>query len=155
MPFAVAGGACFKCGRAGKVLTKRGAAAARYLNELRSRPASDLKVGDVVRLSVVTPNGVGDAWSRVTSISTVTERKVYGWGTTNGVTTEYAYEVGDLVIVTNLYEQTVKPGTMFRVKTVGEEAARTWALALAYQDTLTQTGKPRKAARTPKQENPS
>lgn len=71
MPFSVAGGWCFKCHGRGYTRTKRGSAAFTFLNNLLSKPAKDLAVGDVFFSqgwsagSLVEP----DRWMQVTSIT--------------------------------------------------------------------------------------
>lgn len=47
------GSTCYGCSGSGRKLTKRGKAAAEFLRSLLMVPASELKVGDLVELSVV------------------------------------------------------------------------------------------------------
>ena len=55
---------CFKCSGAGNVLTKRGAVAQAFLNDLRSIPMEDFKAGDLILLS-----GLGSSkFAKVSSV---------------------------------------------------------------------------------------
>lgn len=47
---AMHGTRCYGCGGAGYKLTKRGAAAQKFLDDLRMRPAGSVKVGDTVHM---------------------------------------------------------------------------------------------------------
>jgi len=133
------GDRCFRCGGKGRTLTRRGAAASRYLERLRSKPASELIPGvDIIyaRGHGITPSG----WSLVTSVEPSTHRGRYMMG---GVW----YEVTDTVdVLTDKPGHGLcncKPDTLFRVRQTPEQAAETWAKAIEYQGTLTKAGKPR------------
>lgn len=66
------GSVCFKCRGRKVVFTKRGAAANAYLIALRSKPAAEVKVGDVVRLLSITMGGTPcDIWATVTEIQII------------------------------------------------------------------------------------
>lgn len=124
------GTTCFQCGGRKVVLTKRGSAAAAYLERLRSKPAADVAVGDVIRETSITVGGEPyDFWARVT------ERTADGW----------AYEA-----VRGKEKGTTQtaPDTMVRVAQTAAQKRETLAQALAYQATLKADGKPYKRAPT-------
>ena len=125
------GTTCFRCGGAKKTMTKRGAVANSYLIALRSKPASEIKVGDVVKVT------------RVVCGSLVVQKG--GFSTVLAVRTD---DKGRVEIDTALCNfGNYDPATLFRVRQSPEDAARTLAEALAYQDTLTATGTVRKRPR--------
>lgn len=122
------GDRCFKCSGKGIYLTKRGEAASKYLTELRSKPASALKIGDQIRVTVYGVTGAsGIEWATVTDVSGF-------WP--------------DLTITTDKITMHGTPvAKMMRVMQTPEQAAETFAKALAFQSSLTKAGKPRKGAK--------
>ena len=130
------GSTCFKCHGAGDVLTKRGAAAQKYLNELRTKKASDFVVGDVIKCT-----GVSSYWfARITEIRkrTPTHR-----GTRLTFITENK-KVGTHTMHTYDDHQ-------FRIGETAEQKTASREAALAYQATLTKAGTPRKRKPTMEQ----
>lgn len=132
---------CFKCGGAGKVYTKRGRAARNYLETIRSKPAGELVPGDVVLFPGI-PGVSGDRW--VTLVSIVPSKLV---AAVDGVPVDASNMVD--------YEGVAKDGKGFstmgvtkdslvRVAQTAEQRAETLARAVAFQETLTKTGTPRK-----------
>lgn len=127
------GTTCFKCAGQRFVLTKRGAAAAAYCETLRSKPHGEVKAGDKIR------------WNGKTCTVLETRNSVQeGMSGTNGVMKPYRREGID--IMTNLVQLVCcDPAKLVRMAQSAEDKARTLALALAYEDTLTKAGTPRKA----------
>lgn len=150
MPFAVYGGVCFKCGGQKFVLTKRGAEAERYLRELRSRPARELGVGQVIRVQSITMSGASFSYfAPITELEIVTPETSSMKALIDGVWQQT--DVGQVKITTtsakfgsHVFHSA--PDAMVRVGQTAEQKAETLAKALAYQDTLTKQGKPRKTA---------
>lgn len=139
------GTTCFKCAGKKVVLTKRGAVAMAYLREIRSKRADQLQIGDRIwRDGLCVPGAINEksGWTAVVAIS---EENPFGaYSVKDGVKIP-AY-VDCLKIETDrCLHGGVKRDQMFRVFISKEEEARTLALALNYQDTLTKTGTPRKA----------
>jgi hypothetical protein len=138
------GSTCFKCAGRKEVLTKRGAAASAYLRQLRSKPLAEVKVGDVVKLGGVTGSGTPyDVWCRVTKIEpSVSE----GSSLVNGVMTPYRHETLTLTGTHKGQEHGLcaDPNHSIELCLSREEQVRTLELAIAYQNTLTKMGKPRK-----------
>ena len=134
----VSGSRCFGCGGIGYKLTKRGRAAQNFLNAMREMPLENFEIGDLIRFdgfhagSYVEPT----RWAKVISKEIVP-----------------ATEVGYV----NNYELCVKVETSQGTVTGFVGGKSTWRKgfsaeqkqaqvneALAYQETLTKTGKPRK-----------
>jgi len=121
---------CFKCAGQTYVLTKRGAAAAAYLRELLSKPASELTPGMKVRESSVTIGGdVYTKWFEVVAV----KPDELNPGKLN-------------VLLDGLSIGAVSPTTMFRVAATKEVKQAAFAKALEYQATLTKAGTVRKVA---------
>lgn len=148
MPFAVWGGVCFKCHGHGYVLTKRGVEAERYLKELRSLPARDLKVGQSIRVESITMSGASFTYfAPITAITSITAENATVHAIVDGQ--EQPCGVGSLRIETHsekfgahVFE--AEPDKLVRVAQTAEQKAETLVKALAYQDTLTKQGKVRK-----------
>ncbi len=141
---------CFKCGGKGVTLSKRGAAAARFLADLRSKPASAVAVGDTIKVPGVTVGGgLYDAWATVTKVTPVANVWAhYLGGTTDGVPHGPPAPEAGVEIETAAATVTLTLTDVVRVRPAdAAEAARTLALAVAYQDTLTQAGVPKKKAK--------
>lgn len=138
------GSTCFRCGGAGKTLTKRGSAARAYYNSLCSVRADAVKVGDTLWLAF----GLGGRKScRVVAVGPA---DTSGWkGFVDGV--ERAARTDLLAIDTDRGSLVgVEPESMMsRVLLDREERERVMAVALAYEDTLTKAGVPRKRAARP------
>lgn len=114
------GSRCYGCGGSGKKLTKRGAAARVYLDELQSRPVAEIKVGEFiwndrkfVPVRAIDPDALnpGMVWVRTSACS-------------------FGHSLES------------------KVRSLRDEAHRleTIAAAVAYQATLTKQGKPAKVA---------
>lgn len=139
MPFSVRGGICFKCDGPGFVLTKRGRAAQAYLDALRTIPAEDFKPGDLILSSGFSAGSmtVASKWLKVTEVRTVDARKTYPNEPEGSLMTEIVTEGGGSF---GAMQGTAK----WRKGFSAEEKAAQRAAALAYQDTLTKAGTPRK-----------
>jgi hypothetical protein len=140
------GSVCFKCGGRKVVFTKRGAAANTYLRNLRSKPARDLQVGEVVRLPSITMGGSPcDIWMTITEITIIPAGPLPEGmsGPVNGYTQEVVY----IDAVTRSGQQGgysgMPSGDLVRVAQTAQQKADTLVQALAYQATLTKLGKPR------------
>lgn len=120
------GTTCFKCDGRGRVLTKRGAIASRFFTDLCSVPAGEIKVGDSIyvdgmftkpgfyRVTEVTPGVTSGGTPTVTM---VTDKMTYsGWAS----------------------DQKIRKGQS------KEDKAAKWKAAMEFQDTLLESGKPRK-----------
>ena len=118
------GDRCFKCAGKGKHLTKRGLAANKFLRTLRSKPASELKVGDEYQSEGFAPLGTVTQWVKVVALKT---------------------ENGHLTIEGDKHAYSGLDGTeMLRIRQTTETLASTFAAAMEYQSKLTKDGKPRK-----------
>ena len=126
------GDTCFGCNGRKIVYTKRGLAAHQYLEALRSKPASELKAGDTIC--------DGGRWCIVQEIKPY---DTAGWSSmVNGVMQPVT---GDFLEVrTNkITFAGWKADKLVRVAQSAEQKQATLKQALAYQATLTKTGKPR------------
>jgi RecJ-like exonuclease len=145
------GSRCFKCGGAGKVMTARGAAANEYLIRLRSKPAKDVRPGELVRMEIDVNISTGCgrlAFCTVTESRAQTPaeemrvldqttnqwRNVPGWR----LTCTRADRPGETLALHT------SPDNLVRVGQTAEQKAETLQRALAFQATLTKAGKPRK-----------
>lgn len=148
MPFSVYGGVCFECQGRGSLFTKRGQEAERYLRELRSRVASDLKVGDVIRVEhMVGIGGVVRVFCPISKIETVTAENCSVKIMVDGIAQPYG--LGNLVFTfeSQKYGQFsvhAEPEKLFRLALTAEQKADTLNKALVYQDSLDKQGKVRK-----------
>jgi hypothetical protein len=129
------GDRCYGCSGTGAKLTRRGAAArAFYLDSLR-RPVSDIKVGD----QVWTSTGVfgGDAWHIVTEIKESASRAVV-----DGV----QYPMVDIMVSRKGRKSglTVHSNSVLQVVGGKADQDQLLAAAVAYQGTLSKTGRPLK-----------
>lgn len=127
-PTCVWNGICFGCSGSGRKYTKRGAAAALFLEHLREVPIETLKVGETVRQSSITMGGQPfDYWAEVTAVAVV--------GTEVHVETA-SKKFGPAGIVAAV-------GHKVRKGWGAEEKIAQLRAAVAYQATLTKLGKPR------------
>lgn len=137
------GTTCFKCRGAKRVYTKRGAAAKAYLRTLRSRKASELKVGDKIKW-----NGLGKpVFVTIESIEAHDFAKHGGSITRDETTGEYKYSGPKDAIQIKTNKVTfscVALDSEYEVLLSEEEQQATFAKALEYQNTLTKSGTPRK-----------
>ena len=133
------GRTCFKCHGKGVVLTKRGAAAARFFSDSCSKPFADIEVGDVIRQRLVDMTSTYTAWFIVTEIDRdvpLGKTKVGDgeWTEARGMRIQSHNEkLGGL-------RTSCEPDSMVRVAHTGTEKRGKIAAALAYQDTLTKRG---------------
>lgn len=127
------GTTCFKCVGKRVVLTKRGAAAAGYLKGLRSRTTASLKVGDVINTSF--------GWATVTALVPAVQE---GTSLKGGVMVPYRMEGID-VVTDKVTLCCALPDAMHEARLSQEERRATFASALAFQETLTKAGTPRKS----------
>lgn len=132
---------CFKCLGKGVVLSKRGATASKYLTEIRSRPASEIKAGDIIRMGSVTMSGT--PFSKFTRVIKVEPDTTVIRSFVNGV--EIPSRTDLLTIFTEMCTyHGVTPETLIRFQQTPEQSAETLARAIEYQNTLTKAGTPRK-----------
>jgi hypothetical protein len=137
------GTTCFKCHGAGKVYTKRGRAAALYLDAIRSVPAKTLRVGDVIRAGSITADGT--PFGKFTKILSIEPGEQHGASLVDGEMVPYVR--AGLTIETGVVTMiATDPESMIRKGQTAEEKAETFRRALDYQDTLTKAGTPRKRA---------
>lgn len=126
---------CFKCSGKKEVLTKRGEAAAAYLRTLRSRKLSDLRPGDRIKVNF----GGGSVWT------TVVQVRPGNVDTDGGVVVDGKIVAFGLVLETEASRFLgVKEDSLYEVALSKEEQLETLRQAIAYQDSLTKAGKPRK-----------
>lgn len=150
------GTTCFDCGStpgvpgSGRRLTKRGKAAlAHFKSLLPTKTAATLAVGDKLRGDLLVMAGGNHRYVR--TVLTVTEIKpTTGWGSTtvNGVTTRRDASTGCVDVVTDkMVYSCVKPTRTFDLAPTVAERDAALEAALAYEKTLTKTGKPMKRAK--------
>ncbi len=145
----ISGSTCFGCGGSGVKFTKRGALANQKLIELRSKPLSEIKVGDLIRYEFTLIQGSGvatvRAFATVTEIRPVTEQENSGTSYVNGVLQPrpegrlyYAVESKKWGSAATCG---ASPTELIRVGCTAEQKAETLKQALAYQATLSRNGK--------------
>ena len=140
---------CFKCGGKKIVLTKRGAAAAAHLTTLRSKRGDALDAGDKVWMGGV-PGFIAGGWITVQSMGHYDTRGNHSY--VGGVEIPQRTDLLTLSGTDKAGEGVswhgIAPEQMLRVQQTPEQKRDTFLAALAYQDTLTKTGKPRATKRT-------
>jgi len=120
------GSKCYGCRGHGVKLTKRGAAAATRFKELCSKPAKDLKLGDVVLFDMF----FFGCWSPISEIEEC--------GNGNIVIRGVRSKTGETV---GIY---LDPNKLVEVRQTADSRAELVAQAKAFEASLTKTGKPRK-----------
>lgn len=125
---------CFKCGGKGKHHTKRGAAARAWFDEQRTIPASEIKVGDVLYIRGI--------YTRV-KIAEIEGPVVSSWRISDDGTRTPLPSIRFTSVKGSRFG--LSPDTKVIRFLSREENGALIARALAYQDTLTQKGTPRKA----------
>lgn len=125
---------CFKCFGEGQTLTKKGDAAQAYYNTLLTVKISDVQVGQKW-LARGIPGFMADAWITITSITP--DELNAGRILISGIDEKRNNE-------SHGYNGT--PDDVLRIRQTAEEVKAKRAQALAYQETLTKTGTPRKRA---------
>lgn len=127
------GDTCFKCRGRGKVLTKRGLLAKLYYERMASKPAGELTVGEVI-WNEPGPFSKG-GWTTVLEITRdTTERQSNGSG--------WYCQIDALTITTKAISYSgVSRDSLMRVRQTPEQVAAKMSLAMAYQFSLTKSGK--------------
>lgn len=126
------GDKCFGCCGAGKVYTKRGAAAKAFLEESLKVRADEIKVGDAIK------TWHGGKFSKVLRVGPQTSGGEVIGRDASQLASGYILEtVACTYVVTG-------PADLVRKAWSGADKAPKLAEALAYQATLTATGKPSK-----------
>jgi hypothetical protein len=128
------GTTCFKCGGSGITYTKRGKIARDYLEALRSKKAEDVTVGESIRVD--DPMSNKRYFIKITEV--IIETPETAKTISNGKPVPYVYLNADKHSIGTF------PGSMVRIAQTAEQKAATLKRALAFQDTLTKTGTPRK-----------
>lgn len=119
----VDGSRCYGCNGTGVKYTKRGAAAHELYIKLLSKPASEIVAGEKIYC-----DGIGAGWYVVKSAKVLDSGMVdFDFGQGKG-----------------LNGRRCNGSEIIRYAHTNEEKAAKLAKALAYQETLTKTGKPRK-----------
>lgn len=139
------GTTCFKCGGSGKTYTKRGAAAAMYLKDLRSKLAGQFVVGDLFYMDSI-PGFAKGGFSAVTAVEFVTGAQLHAAGQrsyTNGVEQPQQDQVRITTEKRGSWQGS--PNNRVRFGLTAQQKQDTLVAALDYQDTLTKQGKVRKA----------
>ena len=133
LPYSVYGGVCFKCHGRGAVLTKRGRAAQDWFNAQREKPLEDFKPGDLIYSDAIPCIGRRAEWHRVTAVKFLSGEEA---GYVNRpelkcVNVECEkYTMGGFV-----------GSSKARFGMTGEQKDDLRRRALAYQATLTKSGK--------------
>lgn len=135
------GSRCFGCNGGGYKLTKRGAAAQRYLDDLRSKAAREVKVGDLVWFEDFFAGR--NYCKAVVSIESFIQR---GSSMVNGIMMDY--EVEHVHLKSDSYSAAYPPDRAVKMGWTKEEKNAQREAALAYQAGLGKNGLPlkRKAA---------
>jgi hypothetical protein len=138
------GSVCFKCGGSKNVFTKRGSAAYRFYEDLLSVKASDLKVGDSFKMTGITVGGTQSYryWAKIVAIE---PNKLFGQSLKDGVWVDnygIQFDTEHKKFGKCLYG--TYPDKIERKAATAEEKKIALEKALAYQNSLTLTGKPRK-----------
>ncbi len=137
------GSRCFKCHGKGEVLTKRGLAAQEHFNSLCVKPASEIKVGDIICVNSVTLDG--GFFKYFAEVIEVSAPHVYGSSTVDGVKKD---TVGiDITSDSKKFgrcKHTTSGKSDFRLAQSKEEKIEKREAALEYQANLTKAGTPRK-----------
>lgn len=137
------GTTCFQCLGRKECLTKRGARAAVLLKELRSRPVSELRVGDTIRCGYLT--GAGNpfnAWAKVTAIVPDAGDR----GGRVGPDGKIVVVPGQVHLETKgkygeMHHTGCLPTTMYEVLLPKEEQRATLVRAIAFQNALAKNGR--------------
>lgn len=136
-PASVYAGRCFKCSGRGYLLTKRGSAAAAYLESLRTVRADSLAVGDVIRQNNITFGGTPFSY-----YAHVIEIRAEANGTLAIVTESKRHPKFGRMQNLLAHCAKVRKGGWSK-----ETSLAQFQQALAFQATLTIKGTPRKVAR--------
>lgn len=131
---------CFGCNGSGEQLTKRGIAAQKYFRELNLVLVSDLVVGDVIASTHFTEGG--DQYDTKAEIISINPNGGIVTSTTDGITTEYQHT--ELHLKSKHGESSYLTFSNHKVEVFNRDRKEKIAKSLAFQETLTQTGKPSK-----------
>lgn len=131
------GSRCFGCNGAGYKLTKRGRAAQNFLDDLRSKPAGEVKVGDLVWFEDFFAGR--NYCKAVESIEFSVQR---GSSMTDGVMVPYEMQM--VVLNAGGYSVHSSPDKLVKMGWGGEQKKAQREAALAYQATLGKNGLPLK-----------
>lgn len=158
---------CFKCGGTKFALTKRGLAARAFFEEISSVQAKEIKIGDRILTSQITMRG-GISYY-IATVSSIKLSELYGTGVSGGGDNRVETRIDNGQVTTTKYlngvivSQTIEPylriGTKHdrygydsfscsgstKIRVYGLDQKDRIARALAYQNTLTKTGRPKKA----------
>jgi hypothetical protein len=159
---AMTGSRCFKCGGRGRTMTKRGAEAQRFFRASLSKRADELQPGDKIFDDGV-PGFAAAGWHEVERVTSNADERSTGrilkaTEAAEAGATVLPYEFagrgrvdGEVIVYQglNVHAQgggmsAADPGHIFRVAASRERKAEAREQALAYQETLTKQGKPRK-----------
>lgn len=136
------GSRCYGCGGRGERLTKRGAAASKYFHDLCAVRADEVKAGDLAEMTAVAPSG---AMARYfATVVEVGPRDCKMFSVVDGK----RVEVPLIAIKTESAKfgpmsYNCGPDALIRKGQTADEKRAKLDQALAYQATLTKTGKPR------------
>lgn len=124
------GSVCYGCSGTGYKLTPRGRAAQSFLNQLRQIPMENFQIGELIRF-----DGTSAKWEKIVSIEFL-----------NGEQAGYVNrpDLQCVRIKTNDSGMIGFVGSKYTKGFTAEEKQQQVSRALAYQETLTKTGKPRK-----------
>ncbi len=133
------GDTCFGCGGSGLRFTKRGAAANAFLTQIRSKPIAELSVGMEIWDD---PYFSKAGWAKIESIepdeqrsfSMVGDQRVLVPGTYIKMETEKCGHAG----------LRLEDKKLYRVRQSAADAEITRLRAMAFQDTLSKKGEPKK-----------
>jgi len=142
------GTVCFGCQGSGEQLTKRGNAAQNYFRELCTVLVSELVVGDVIRGTHFTEGG--DQYETKVEIISINPNGGIVKSVRNGVPTEHQHT--ELVFKSKHGESGLHTFPNHKVEVFGRDRKAKIQQALAYQETLTQLGKPAKRKKTSQQQ---
>jgi hypothetical protein len=130
------GDVCYGCAGSGTAYTKRGKAAAAFLDELRKVPASTIKVGDTIRVNAMTFS----YFAKVTAVGTDSGSRYMkdgAWVPYYSIDTEHPKFGAS-------GQSFCSPTDLVRKGFSAEEKVEQLKKALEFQATLTKLGKPRK-----------
>lgn len=131
------GSVCYGCGGKGQVLTKKGRAAQNFLDDLRSRKAGEMKVGDIILYEGFSCGSYSQSskWEAITEIITAPSGQDFGISPGTGP---------HVKIITTGSSLTCPADTIVRKGFTGEEKDAQRKAALEFQATLTLEGKVKK-----------
>jgi hypothetical protein len=144
---------CFGCNGRGWQFTKRGAAAYQMYSDSLHIPASDVVVGQKIRIPGV-PGISGTVWMLVTGITADVHRSKSGGATewTETPAVRFSGQIrkfGSDWTNTEDYGYGLSADAPVRVEHTHDEKRAKIAAAVAYQEMLTKQGTPRQRAATP------